>query len=101
MNEAIRTYFDPRLRHFRCPGMNLVALDRRIEPDGIDELAVAVADFAGDRFNDAIVDGSMWWWYDAGMTDSLLLLLPDDEFGTDVGGSSISDFLKLQEKSTF
>lgn len=53
------TYFEPRLRHFRCPGMNLVALDSRIEPDGIDALIVAVTDFAGDKFSDAIVDGSM------------------------------------------
>lgn len=81
--------------------MNLVALDRRIEPDGIDALAVELADFAGDRFSDAIVDGSMWWWYDAGKTDSLLLLLPDDEFGTGVGGSSINDFLGgNEEKNT-
>lgn len=53
------TYFEPRLRHFRCPGMNFVAPDSRIEPDGIDAFTVVAADFAGDKFSDAIVDGSI------------------------------------------
>lgn len=55
------TYFEPRLRHFRCPGINLLAPDNRIEPDGTgDDIATAAAtDLAGDKFNDANVDGSI------------------------------------------
>lgn len=78
--------------------MNLVAPDSRIEPDGVAVLTAAVADLAGDKLSDAIVDGSMLLWYDVGKTDSLLLLLPDDEFVTDAGGSSISDFLWVAKK---
>lgn len=76
------THFEPRLRHFRCPGINLLAPDSRIEPDGVavaDAVAAAaaaiatavdddgdaddeadVAVLAGDKFNEASVDGSIW-----------------------------------------
>lgn len=81
------THFDPRLRHFRWPGMNFVALAvRRMDPD----------DLAGDRFSEASADGSS---IQAGVTDSLEL--HEELLGTELdGGSSLSDFLKTSNVNT-
>lgn len=57
-HNPIATYLEPKLRHFRCPGMNFVALASRIEPDGVDGLTVAAIDLAGDKLSEAMVDGS-------------------------------------------
>lgn len=73
--------------------MNLAAPLRRIDPDGVEVMEPAA--LAGDRFSEAIVDGSMWWWQVFGATDSLLLL-PDDELGAGFCGSSDSDFLQMK-----
>lgn len=95
------TYFEPKLRHFRWPGINLLALLRRIDPLGMFGNADAgVADLAGDKFNDAMADGSIWWWIvaaAAGTTDSLELL-PDEELGGGFGGSRMRDFLGKGKK---
>lgn len=72
------SYFVPKLRHFLCPGMNLlfaVTVLKRNDP---------LDAFAGDKFNDAIATGSA-------TTDSLELQL--DELGTDEGGSNFNDNL--------
>lgn len=75
--------------------MNFDVPFKRIEPTGVALIeTVAATTFAGDKFNDAIVDGSMWWWNVAGATDSLLLLLAEDELTFDAAGSRIKDFLK-------
>lgn len=46
------THFEPRLRHFRWPGINFVAdaADKRIELHAV---------LAGDKFNDANADASI------------------------------------------
>lgn len=75
------THFEPRLRHFRWPGINLVALAvNRIDPD----------DLAGDRLSEASAVGSSMH---VGVTDSLEL--HDELLCTELeGGSSLRDFLK-------
>lgn len=77
---VLSTYFDPRLRHFRWPGMNFVALAvNRIDPD----------DFAGERFSEARAGSSIH----EGVTDSLEL--HDELLGTELDcGSSLRDFLR-------
>lgn len=82
-----KTYLEPRLRHFRWPGINFVAVEvaKRIDPHD---------DLAGERFNEAKADGSTDW-----ITDSFEL--QDDELGTDVGGSSFKDFLSKKKTRIF
>ena len=73
------THFVPKLRHFRCPGINLfvdvAACNRKEPPEAL----------AGERFNDAMAAAST-------TTDSLELQL--EEVGGGDGGSSFKDNLK-------
>lgn len=70
-----RTYFDPKDRHFLCPGVNLATVAAVIltEPEV----------FAGDKFSEAKAVSK---WQEFGVTDSFELQL-------DKGGSSFNDFL--------
>lgn len=70
-----KTHFDPRDRHFRCPGVNLATVAAVIltEPDVL----------AGDKLSEA---NAVSKWHEFGVTDSFELQL-------DRGGSSFNDFL--------
>lgn len=91
------TYLEPKLRHLRWPGINLLALLSRIDPLGrLGSAEMGVAVLAGDKFNEAIADGSMWWMVATAATDGTTdsLELPDEELGGGFGGSRIKDFLQ-------
>lgn len=81
----MNTYFDPRLRLLRCPGINLApwdtALWRRKEPHDC---------LAGDRFRDAIADVSTDEIFDGiGSFETFVWV---ELIG---GGSSFRDNLKI------
>lgn len=84
-NKMRKTYFVPKLRHFRCPGINLlpvVTAWRRRDP---------LEAFAGDRFSDAIAAASA-------ITDSFELQL--EELGAGDGGSNFRESLKRKIEQT-
>lgn len=83
---SIATHLEPRLRHFRWPGINFVAeaAVKRIEPHVL----------AGDKFNEANADAST---LHCCITDSFEL--HDDELGTDDGGSNFKDFLTKRNEN--
>ena len=72
------TYFVPRLRHLRCPGLYLVVVV------AAESLSDPLETFAGDKFSDAMAVPSA-------ITDSFELQL--DELGIGDGGSNRSDNL--------
>lgn len=73
------SYLVPKLRHFRCPGINLVP---EVTACSLNEPLEALA---GDRLSEAMAAAST-------MTDSFELQLL--ELGTGDGGSNFNDNLK-------